>query len=125
MARIANATTVGGSLLSQALERAKAGDRDALTFLYVRYADDVCSYLKDLVSDAEEAGEIARRVFAHLTGALADHQERNMPFLAWLLRFAHEIAADQLQSCGPPVSPARPSGPSIARAIRPLSRSAR
>jgi DNA-directed RNA polymerase specialized sigma24 family protein len=121
MARIVSATNGSESLPARAVERAKAGDRDALAFLYARYADDVCSYLQGVVSDVEEAGEIAQCVFAQLARALADHQERNVPFLAWLLRFAREIAADQLHDCGLP----RPSGPSIARAIRPLSRSAR
>lgn len=125
MARTVSATTASGSVLSRAVEHARTGDRDALAFLYARYADDVCGYLQDLVTDVEEAGEIAQCVFAQLARALGAYQERNVPFLAWLLRFAREIATDHLQEPGPSAGRGWPPCPSTDRAIRPLSRSAR
>jgi hypothetical protein len=125
MARTVNATAEGESLLRRAVERAKAGDRDALAFLYARYADDVCGYLEGVVTDIEEAEKIVRCVFARLPSALGGHQEKNIPFLAWLLRFAREIAADQGHECGPAANLGPLSCPPSGRAIRPLSRSAR
>jgi RNA polymerase sigma-70 factor (ECF subfamily) len=125
MVRTVNATAASSSLLSHAVERAKAGDCDALTFLYARFADDVCGYLQGVLTDAEEAEEIAECVFAQLPCALGGHQERNMPFLVWLLRFAREIAADQVNERGPAANLGSPSRPPSGRAILPLSRSAR
>lgn len=125
MARIVNEAAANGSLLSRAVERAKAGDRDALAFLYARYADDVCGYLQGIVTDVEEASEIAQCVFAHLARALAGHRERDVPFSVWLLRFAREMAADHLRERGLPDDCDRLARPSNVRAIRPLSRSAR
>jgi RNA polymerase sigma-70 factor (ECF subfamily) len=85
------------SLLSLAVQRAKAGDRAAIVFLYVRHADDVFSYLRGTVRDTQEAEELTQRVFADLEGAIGGYRERNMPFFAWLLRFAREVLVEHVR----------------------------
>ena len=78
-------------LLTRAIECAKAGDREAIVFLYARYAEDVCHYAQSVLGDAGEAEELTLRVFAELPLAIGDHRARDAPFLAWLLRLARQI----------------------------------
>jgi RNA polymerase sigma-70 factor (ECF subfamily) len=81
-------------LVSQAVERARAGDRDALRFLYARYADDVCGYVYAIVSDHHEARTVTRRVFADLRRLIDRHDERDTPFPIWIRQIARAAAAE-------------------------------
>lgn len=83
--------------VSLAVRRAKEGDRDALRFLYVRYAGNVREYVRSLVHDDYEAEDITQVVFAKLMTAIAKYDERAVPFLGWLLRVAHNAAIDQMR----------------------------
>jgi RNA polymerase sigma-70 factor, ECF subfamily len=53
-------------LVSRAIKRAQEGDREALGFLYARYADNVCGYVRSIVHDQHEAEDITQHVFAKL-----------------------------------------------------------
>jgi hypothetical protein len=55
-------------IASRALRRARAGDRDALSFLYARYADEVYGRARMGVDDHQMAVDITQRVFAKLGG---------------------------------------------------------
>ena len=77
---------------------AKAGNGDALRYLYVRYADEVHRYVCTIVHEAHEAEDITRQVFSKLTGALCDYEQGEVPFAAWVLRFAHDVALYHLRS---------------------------
>lgn len=50
-------------LVRRALELAGRGDRVALTFLYVRYGDDVHEFLLAIVADEAVAAQLTRSVF--------------------------------------------------------------
>ena len=39
----------------KAIAAAKAGDWDALTYLYSRYSDDVCRFVQSIVNDHHQA----------------------------------------------------------------------
>ena len=54
------------ALEREAIASAKAGDWDALHFLYVRYADDVKRFVQSIVHDSHEAEDITQDVFAKL-----------------------------------------------------------
>jgi len=82
----------------RAVARAKQGDREALRYLYSRYADNVYSYVSSIVRDHYEAEDVTQQVFAKLTDSLARYEERGAPFLSWLVRLARNAAIDQLRS---------------------------
>jgi RNA polymerase sigma-70 factor (ECF subfamily) len=83
--------------VSRAIARAKQGDREALRFLYVQYADNVYGYIASIVKDDHEAEDITQLVFAKLMTVLPKYQERQVPFTSWLLRLAHNAALDHLR----------------------------
>ena len=53
-------------LVSRAVKRAQSGDREALGFLYVRYADNIHGYVRSIVHDEHEAEDVTQQVFAKL-----------------------------------------------------------
>jgi RNA polymerase sigma-70 factor, ECF subfamily len=80
-----------------AIARAKQGDREALRFLYVQYADNVYGYVASIVKDDHEAEDITQLVFAKLIRVLPKYEQRAVPFTSWLLRLAHNAALDHLR----------------------------
>jgi RNA polymerase sigma-70 factor (ECF subfamily) len=86
------------ALLLKAIMRAKEGDRDALTFLYVRYADNIYGYVRSIVRDEHEAEDITQHLFSKLTFALSRYEPRSVPFTAWILRVARNLALDHLRA---------------------------
>lgn len=83
--------------VARAVRGAQAGDRDALAFLYARYADNVHGYVRSIVRDCREADEVTRHVFAKLVHAIGRYEAREAPFLAWLMQVAHNAALDHLR----------------------------
>jgi RNA polymerase sigma-70 factor (ECF subfamily) len=88
---------VAKRLLSRAVKRAQAGDRDALAFIYARYADNVYGYVRSIVHDHHEAEDVTQHVFAKLIHVIGKYQERDVPFLAWILRVARNAAVDHIR----------------------------
>jgi RNA polymerase sigma-70 factor (ECF subfamily) len=88
-------------LVHVAAARAKAGDADALRFLYLRYADNVYGYVCSIVRDEHEAEDVTQHIFAKLTTALARYQPGVAPFSAWILRVAHNAAIDHMRARRP------------------------
>jgi RNA polymerase sigma-70 factor, ECF subfamily len=83
--------------VAQAVARAKQGDRDAVRYLYIRYADNVYGYVSSIVRDEHEAEDITQQVFAKLIVAIGKYEQREVPFSSWLLRLAHNAAVDHLR----------------------------
>jgi RNA polymerase sigma-70 factor (ECF subfamily) len=88
----------GKRTVAQAVARAKQGDREALRYLYIRYADNVYGYVASIVRDDYEAEDVTQHVFAKLMTALPKYQEREVPFSAWILRVARNVAFDHMRS---------------------------
>jgi RNA polymerase sigma-70 factor (ECF subfamily) len=84
-------------VVSLAVARGKAGDRDAIRYLYVRYSHNIYGYVRSIVRDDHDAEDVTQHVFAKLITALAKYDERGVPFFAWLLRLAHNAAIDHLR----------------------------
>jgi RNA polymerase sigma-70 factor (ECF subfamily) len=80
-----------------AVERAKAGESDAIRFLYLRYADNVYSYVASILRNHHEAEDVTQQVFAKLSDSLAHYEDRGAPFLSWLVRLARNAAIDSLR----------------------------
>jgi RNA polymerase sigma-70 factor (ECF subfamily) len=84
-------------MVSRAVRGAQEGDREALGFLYARYAEDVCGYVRSIVRDEHEAEDITQQVFTKLIRVVGKYEERDVPFFAWLLRVARNVAVDHLR----------------------------
>jgi RNA polymerase sigma-70 factor, ECF subfamily len=84
-------------LVSQAVRRAQQGDRQALGFLYTRYADNVYGYVRSIVHDEHAAEDITQQVFTKLIGVIGSYEERDVPFFAWILRVSRNVAVDHLR----------------------------
>jgi RNA polymerase sigma-70 factor, ECF subfamily len=85
-------------LVRRAVVALKQGDRSALQFLYVRYADDVCNVIRTIVRDAHEAEDITHNVFAKLITAIHRYEPREVPFAAWIMRVSRNAALDHLRA---------------------------
>ena len=85
-------------LVTLAVERAQEGDTDALHFLYVRFADDVCGYVNDMVRNLDESRDITQNVFGQLRTAIQKYEPRELPFAAWILRVSRNAALDYLDA---------------------------
>jgi RNA polymerase sigma-70 factor, ECF subfamily len=83
--------------VARAIRRAKQGDRDAVRYLYVRYADNVYGYVASIVRDEHEAEDVTQQVFAKLMTVVGKYEPRDVPFSSWLLRLAHNAAIDHLR----------------------------
>jgi RNA polymerase sigma-70 factor (ECF subfamily) len=85
-------------LVSQAIKRAQAGDRDALGFLYARYADNIYGYVRSIVHNHHEAEDITQHVFTKLMRVIGKYEERDVPFFAWAMRVARNVTMDYIRS---------------------------
>ena len=84
-------------VLAVAISRARLGDREALRYLYVRYADNVYSYVVTIVHDPHEAEDVTQHVFVKLLTIIATYDEARAPFATWIMRVARNAAIDQLR----------------------------
>ena len=88
---------VSSRLVSRAVKQAQAGDRQALGFLYAHYADNVYGYVRSIVHDHHEAEDVTQHVFAKLIHVIGKYEERDVPFFAWILRVARNVAVDHIR----------------------------
>jgi RNA polymerase sigma-70 factor, ECF subfamily len=106
-------------LVSRAVRRAQAGDREALGFLYARYADNIYGYVRSIVHDHHEAEDVTQHVFAKLVHVIGSYQEQGVPFFAWMLRVARNAAVDHVRQRRPvPVEEVRSPDPSTGDSRR-------
>lgn len=80
-----------------AVLRAKEGDREALRYLYVHYADHVYGYVLSIVRDEFEAEDVTQHLFAKLMTKLEKYEPREVPFSAWIIRVARNVAVDHMR----------------------------
>ncbi len=83
--------------LAAAITAVRDGDSQAISYLYTRYADDVRGYVRSIVRDDHEAEDITQNVFIKLMRILPKYEQRSVPFSAWLLRVARNVALDHLR----------------------------
>jgi RNA polymerase sigma-70 factor (ECF subfamily) len=81
----------------RAVSRAQAGDREALGWLYVRYAENVYGYVGSIVRDPHDAEDVTQQVFAKLLVNLSKYEERETPFFSWILAVARNAALDHMR----------------------------
>jgi RNA polymerase sigma-70 factor (ECF subfamily) len=83
--------------INRAVVAAKSGDREAIRFLYLRYKDNVYGYVLSIVREAHEAEDVTQQVFMKLMTAIDRYEPRTVPFTAWILRVARNVAIDHLR----------------------------
>ncbi|HET6865176.1 MAG TPA: sigma-70 family RNA polymerase sigma factor [Solirubrobacteraceae bacterium] len=83
---------------SLAVARAKEGDHEALRFLYITYSQNIYGYVRSIVRDDHEAEDVTQHVFAKLMTSLVKYDDRGVPFFAWLIRLARNVAIDHLRA---------------------------
>jgi RNA polymerase sigma-70 factor, ECF subfamily len=83
--------------LRAAVEGAKAGDNEAIRYLYVRHAADVNRYVRAIVHDHHEAEDITQAVFTKLFRTISKYEPREVPFSAWIKRVARNLAVDEMR----------------------------
>jgi RNA polymerase sigma-70 factor, ECF subfamily len=77
-------------LVDRAIAAGRAGDRSALHYLYVRYADEVCAHLSDIVGRRGDRDEITQNVFLAMSRAIATYDPKDLPVDCWLLSLADD-----------------------------------
>ncbi len=77
-----------------AVARAQAGDKNALRFLYLRYKNNVYGYVLSILRDEQEAEDATQHVFLKLMSVISKYEPRKVPFTAWVIRVARNVAID-------------------------------
>jgi RNA polymerase sigma-70 factor (ECF subfamily) len=85
-------------LVRKFISKAQEGDSEALRFLYVRHAPEVTRYLRRLLRDDHEAEDLTQDVFTKLLTVIPKYEPREVPFAAWVMRVARNIAIDYLRA---------------------------
>jgi RNA polymerase sigma-70 factor, ECF subfamily len=84
-------------MVARAVARAREGDRDAMRYLYIRFSPNVYGYVLSIVRREHEAEDVTQQVFAKLIHAITKYEQRDVPFSAWILRVAHNMAIDHVR----------------------------
>src|SRR5947199_5342189 len=80
------------------VERAQAGDRDALEELYLIHFDRIYSYLHIAVGNRQDAEDLTTQTFLRMLESIGRFRWGRAPFSAWLFRIAHNLAMDHFRA---------------------------
>jgi RNA polymerase sigma-70 factor (ECF subfamily) len=80
------------------VERAQAGDRDALEELYLLHFDRIYSYLHMSVGNRHDAEDLTTQTFLKMLESIKRFRWQSVPFSAWLFRIAHNLAMDYFRA---------------------------
>ena len=80
------------------VERAQAGERDALEELYLIHFDRIYSYLHMTVGNRHDAEDLTTQTFLKMLESIGRFRWQSAPFSAWLFRIAHNLAMDHFRA---------------------------
>jgi RNA polymerase sigma-70 factor, ECF subfamily len=80
------------------VERAQAGDRDALEELYLLHFDRIYGYLHVSVGNRADAEDLTTQTFLRMLESIGRFRWQSAPFSAWLFRIAHNVAMDHFRA---------------------------
>ena len=80
------------------VERAQAGQREALEELYLLHFDRVYSYLHMSVGNRHDAEDLTTQTFLKMLESIGRFRWQSAPFSAWLFRIAHNLAMDHFRA---------------------------
>jgi RNA polymerase sigma-70 factor, ECF subfamily len=75
------------------VDRARAGDQNALADLYDWYMPRVYRYAVARLGNTAEAEDLTEEVFLKMLGGISSFRWRDVPFSSWLFRIAHNQIA--------------------------------
>jgi RNA polymerase sigma-70 factor (ECF subfamily) len=78
--------------------RAIEHDATAFADLYDRHVVRIYRHIYYLVNDAREAEDLTAQTFLKAWEAIGRYKERGAPFVAWLLRIAHNLTVSYLRA---------------------------
>jgi RNA polymerase sigma-70 factor (ECF subfamily) len=80
------------------VDRAQAGERDALEELYLLHFDRIYSYLHMTVGNRHDAEDLTTQTFLRMLESIGRFRWKSAPFSAWLFRIAHNLAMDHFRA---------------------------
>jgi RNA polymerase sigma-70 factor (ECF subfamily) len=80
------------------VDRAQAGDRDALEELYLIHFDRIYSYLHMTVGNRHDAEDLTTQTFLRMLESIGKFRWQSAPFSAWLFRIAHNLSMDHFRA---------------------------
>ena len=80
------------------VERAQAGERDALEELYLIHFDRIYSYLHMTVGNRHDAEDLTTQTFLKMLESIGRFRWQSAPFSAWLFRIAHNLSMDHFRA---------------------------
>jgi RNA polymerase sigma-70 factor, ECF subfamily len=83
--------------VARAVMAAKRGDMDAVRFLYVQFKDNVYGFVLSILREPNEAEDVTQQVFMKLISSIGKYEPRSVPFTAWILRVARNVAIDHIR----------------------------
>ncbi|HLF77298.1 MAG TPA: sigma-70 family RNA polymerase sigma factor, partial [Dehalococcoidia bacterium] len=82
----------------QQVQKAIERDTNAFANLYDKHVVRVYRHIYYLVNDSREAEDLTAQTFLKAWEAIDRYKERGAPFVAWLLRIAHNLTVSFLRS---------------------------
>lgn len=83
------------------VERAQAGDREAVGAIYDRLADRIYRFALFRVGSRADAEDLMQRTFLKMIESLPRYRQRGVPFEAWFFRLARNTVIDHLRGRRP------------------------
>ena len=80
------------------VDRAQAGERDALEELYLIHFDRIYGYLHVSVGNRHDAEDLTTQTFLKMLESIRRFRWQSAPFSAWLFRIAHNLAMDHFRA---------------------------
>ena len=90
--------SVTGAEIRTLVERAQAGDRNALEELYLIHFDRIYSYLHMTVGNRHDAEDLTTQTFLRMLESIGKFRFQAAPFSAWLFRIAHNLSMDHFRA---------------------------
>jgi RNA polymerase sigma-70 factor, ECF subfamily len=94
----ASRAPAAGEEVRRLVERAQAGDREALEELYLLHFDRIYSYLHMSVGNRHDAEDLTTQTFLRMLEKIGKFRWQSAPFSAWLFRIAHNLAMDHFRA---------------------------
>ena len=88
------------SIEKDVVSRAVKGESEAFAQLYEEHFDRIYRYIHLRLGNQAEAEDLTQEVFVKALEAIGSYKWRNLPFVAWLFRIAHNQVIDYLRKQG-------------------------
>jgi RNA polymerase sigma-70 factor (ECF subfamily) len=82
---------------SELVQRAKSGDKLAVSQIYERYAPAIYRYIYFRVGEHQLAEDLQADVFLRMLEGIHRYEDRGWPISAWLYRIAHDRTVDTMR----------------------------